>query len=72
MSENSPLARLVIFIVCLAIAGSAIAASLYYAGDIPAQEGRKSPENAIDEFNENEVIYPILFITPGRTLVDNF
>jgi hypothetical protein len=37
-SQRSPLARLVLFMVCLAIAGSAVAAAHYYAIDLPMQQ----------------------------------
>lgn len=45
--EQSPLARLVLFIVCLAIAGSALAGAHYYAIDLPDQQNaaRNPPEN---------------------------
>ena len=36
-ATTSPLARLVLFMVCLSIAGSAVAAVHYYAIDLPMQ-----------------------------------
>jgi hypothetical protein len=36
-SPQSPLALLVIFMICLAIGGSAVGAAHYYAIDLPAQ-----------------------------------
>jgi len=44
-SEKSPLARLVLFMVCLAIAGSAVAGAHYYAIDLPQQ--RNAPHNDV-------------------------
>ncbi len=37
-SPQSPLARLVLFMVCLAIAGSCIAGAHYYTVDLPQQK----------------------------------
>jgi len=37
-STQSPLARLVLFMVCLAIAGSCIAGAHYYTVDLPQQK----------------------------------
>jgi len=47
-SEISPLARLALFIVCLAIAGSAVATVHYVAIDLPAREASdlQPPANA--------------------------
>jgi hypothetical protein len=47
MSEHSPLARLVLFLVCLAIAGSLVAGTHYYAIDLPQQNSLQAPENAV-------------------------
>ena len=46
MTEQSPLARLVLFMVCLAVAGSIMAGAHYYAIDIPQQNALQAPENA--------------------------
>jgi archaellum component FlaG (FlaF/FlaG flagellin family) len=46
MPEQSPLARLVLFMVCLAVAGSITAGAHYYAIDIPQQNALQAPENA--------------------------
>lgn len=48
MSEASPapLARLVLFMVCLAIAGSVLAGAHYYAVDLPQQNTIQAPGNA--------------------------
>jgi hypothetical protein len=49
MSEPapSPLARLVMFMICLAIAGSILAGAHYYAIDLPAQQAAlHAPANA--------------------------
>ncbi|MHB8164090.1 MAG: hypothetical protein ACYDDV_07035 [Methanoregula sp.] len=43
--ERSPLARLVLFIICLSIAGSFIAGIHYLAIDLPAQKNVQAPEN---------------------------
>jgi hypothetical protein len=45
-STRSPLARLVLFMVCLAIAGSCIAGAHYYTVDLPQQKATP-PENSI-------------------------
>jgi hypothetical protein len=46
MSEpQSPLTRLVLFIVCLAIAGSIIAGAHYFTIDLPAQKNAQAPSN---------------------------
>ncbi|PKL64709.1 MAG: hypothetical protein CVV32_06395 [Methanomicrobiales archaeon HGW-Methanomicrobiales-3] len=47
-SKRSPLARLVLFMVCLAIAGSAGAGVHYYAVDLPVQKNVQVPENVED------------------------
>ena len=43
-STQSPLARLVLFMVCLAIAGSCIAGAHYYTVDLPQQKATP-PDN---------------------------
>jgi len=45
--QQSPLARLVLFMVCLAIAGSIISGAHYYAVDLPEQDAQAhlSPRN---------------------------
>jgi len=45
-SERSPCARLVLFMLCLSIAGSVLAGAHYYAVDLPAQKNLQAPENA--------------------------
>lgn len=37
-SPQSPLARLVLFIICLAVAGSCLAGAHYFVVDLPQQE----------------------------------
>lgn len=45
-SPGSPLGRLVLFIACLAIAGSILAGVLYFTVDLPAQQAAvQPPEN---------------------------
>jgi hypothetical protein len=44
-TEKSPLGRLVLFMVCLAIAGSFVAGIHYYAVDLPQQQDVKVPAN---------------------------
>jgi hypothetical protein len=45
-STKSPLARLVLFIVCLSVLGSAVAGAHYYAVDLPQQQQiAQAPEN---------------------------
>jgi hypothetical protein len=43
---NPAIARLVLFMVCLAIFGSIVAGAHYYAVDLPEQKSIKAPENA--------------------------
>jgi len=43
-SPQSPLTRLVLFMICLAIAGSCIAGAHYYTVDLPQQK-MTPPEN---------------------------
>jgi len=45
-ASPSPLARLVLFICCLAIAASILAAAHYLVIDLPAQKNLPAPENA--------------------------
>lgn len=42
-STRTPLARLVLFMICLSIAGSAVAGAHYYAIDLPAQVAALHP-----------------------------
>jgi hypothetical protein len=43
---KSPLLRLVLFIICLAITGSIIAGVHYFAIDLPQQQNMQAPTNA--------------------------
>jgi hypothetical protein len=45
-SSRSPLARLVLFMVCLAIAGSFVAGAHYVVVDLPQQKVLTAPENS--------------------------
>jgi len=45
-AQRSPLACLVLFMICLAIAGSSLAGAHYYAIDLPQQQTLQAPENA--------------------------
>lgn len=48
MSESdSPLARFVLFIICLSIAGVFVAGAHYYAIDLPEQKALQAPQNSI-------------------------
>ncbi|MDD1694318.1 MAG: hypothetical protein LUQ71_06295 [Methanoregula sp.] len=48
MSETqSPLSRLVLFIVCLAIAGTFVAGMHYFAVDLPQQKATLAPVNGL-------------------------
>lgn len=47
-SGRSPLARLLLFMICLAVAGSFFAGVHYLAIDRPAQLNPQAPENAAD------------------------
>lgn len=64
--ERSPTARLVLFMICLAIAGSVLAGAHYYAVDLPAQKNLQAPENAqysnqeCNTCKENCIIYQIM------------
>ncbi len=44
-SEGAPLARLVLFMVCLAIIGGVFAAAHYYVVDLPEQNSIQAPAN---------------------------
>ena len=44
-SLQSPLARLVLFMVCLSLAGSFVAAMHFFTVDLPAQNALQVPEN---------------------------
>jgi hypothetical protein len=44
-SPQSPMARLVLFIVCVAIAASFFAGLTYLAVDLPAQKNAEPPQN---------------------------
>ncbi|MCK9581861.1 MAG: hypothetical protein M0Q92_15635 [Methanoregula sp.] len=43
---TSPLARLVLFMICLSIAGTVVAGAHYYAVDLPLQAEVKAPVNS--------------------------
>jgi hypothetical protein len=47
MSEppQSPFVRLVLFMICIAIAGSVVAGAHYYAVDLPVQNAIQAPDN---------------------------
>lgn len=44
-SAQSPLSRLVLFMVCLSIAGSIAAGVYWYASDLPQQDTLQPPSN---------------------------
>lgn len=46
---KSPLARLVVFMVCLAVAGTVVAGLHYYSVDLPAQDLVRAPVNAMQD-----------------------
>ena len=46
MMSTAPITKLVLFMVCLAIAGSALAGAHYYTVDLPTQKNLQAPENA--------------------------
>jgi hypothetical protein len=52
MSERSPLARLVLFMVCLAVAGSILGGAHYLFIDLPAQKNLPAPQNAASSDQE--------------------
>lgn len=45
--KKSPLARFVLFMVCLALLGCVIAGAHYIAVDLPAQKNLQAPENGV-------------------------
>ena len=45
--KKSPLASLVLFMVCLALLGCVIAGAHYVVVDLPAQKNLQAPENAV-------------------------
>ena len=45
-SGKNPLARLMVFMISLSIAGSILAGAHYYAVDLPQQNVLQAPENA--------------------------
>lgn len=51
-SPHSPLSRLVLFMVCLAVAGSLVAGTHFYTIDLPQQKSLQAPENA-ESNNQN-------------------
>jgi len=62
-SAYSPLAQLVLFIICLAFAGSCVAGAHYAAVDLPAQKAVQAPENS--QGNGNSGNQPVFDFTPG-------
>ncbi|MCK9632540.1 MAG: hypothetical protein M0R30_12990 [Methanoregula sp.] len=44
-SAKPPLARLVLFMVCLSVAGIVVAGAHYYAVDLPQQQAVTTPSN---------------------------
>lgn len=46
-SAKSPLTRLVLFMICLAIAGSFVAGVHYFAVDLPQQKVPEAPANGM-------------------------
>ncbi|MFA4876401.1 MAG: hypothetical protein WC586_03235 [Methanoregula sp.] len=51
-SHTYPLARLVLFMICLAIFGSILAGAYYYAVDIPAQKSGAPVENSVPDIKK--------------------
>ena len=56
-STRSPLARLVLFMVCLSVAGSIVAGVHYYAVDLPEQQSLQAPTNTYDCWDECNIQY---------------
>jgi hypothetical protein len=56
-SETSPLARLILVIACLALAGSMIAGVHYLTIDLPSQDSTKAPLNLVNVNNNCDVQY---------------
>lgn len=47
-SPKSPLARIVLFMVCLSIAGTIVSGVHYFMVDLPHQNAMQAPENRIE------------------------
>lgn len=47
LSTRSPLARFVLFMICLSITGCVVAGAHYVAIDLPAQSALHAPHNAL-------------------------
>jgi hypothetical protein len=64
--ERSPLARFVLFMVCLSLAGTFVAGAHYYAIDLPGQKAlsRYPPANANGDTREkcNTCLSPCLYL----------
>ncbi|MHB8164799.1 MAG: hypothetical protein ACYDDV_10755 [Methanoregula sp.] len=54
-STDTPLGRLVLFMVCLSIAGSLVAGAHYFAVDLPAQKAITAPANDYCEMSCEDV-----------------
>jgi len=62
MSQSTPstLARLVLFMVCLSIAGSILAGVYWYSVDLPQQKTVFAPKNyAVTQHRDNPTQIPI-------------
>ncbi|AGB03403.1 hypothetical protein [Methanoregula formicica] len=46
---KSPVARLVLFMVCLSVAGAFVAGLHYYTVDLPQQNAVQAPENILSD-----------------------
>lgn len=66
MSEQSPLARLVLFMVFLAVAGSILGGAHYLVIDLPAQMNLPAPENAVSSGLNCELCLHNCEIDPDR------
>jgi hypothetical protein len=67
---QSPLAHLVLFLVCLSIAGTAIAGAHYYAVDLPKQNAVVAPQNTDGYSCGICVRYCVMGGTPGDRCVN--
>ncbi len=54
-SPQSPLALLVLFMVCLAVFGSTVAGAYYYAVDLPQQKQAPPPDNGLKPFKKYDI-----------------
>jgi hypothetical protein len=62
---KSPLARLVLFMVCLSVAGAFMAGVHYVVIDRPQQEYASNPPTNYLDCTTGYLVYYFCFLTPG-------